>query len=132
LEFFFHLSQRSVGLLEVYTLRKAATFNPYFSLGLQMLISSFILFFYWCNWNWSQFNVNSSNFMVVHCLPCNYRIRIVFIAYIYMLQNLPAEINSIYAYINNCGSSVGALIFGEALTMVIAIGGGITILVCIW
>jgi drug/metabolite transporter (DMT)-like permease len=29
--------------LEVYTLRKAATFNPYFSLGLQMLISSLIL-----------------------------------------------------------------------------------------
>jgi hypothetical protein len=41
LEFFFHLSQQSVGLLEVYTLRKAAL--PYFSLGLQMLISSLIL-----------------------------------------------------------------------------------------
>jgi hypothetical protein len=27
---------------------------------------------------------------------------------------------------------LGALILGEALTMVIAIGGGITILVCIW
>jgi hypothetical protein len=37
--------------LEVYTLRKAATFNPYFSLGLQMLISSLILCRYWCNWN---------------------------------------------------------------------------------
>jgi drug/metabolite transporter (DMT)-like permease len=57
--------------------KKAATFNPYFSLGLQMLISSLILLLYWCNWNWSQFNVNS-NFMVVHCLPCNYRIYIVF------------------------------------------------------
>jgi drug/metabolite transporter (DMT)-like permease len=29
--------------LEVYTKKKAATFNPYFSLGLQMLLSSFIL-----------------------------------------------------------------------------------------
>jgi drug/metabolite transporter (DMT)-like permease len=51
-----------------------------------------------------------------------------FIAYIYMLQNLPAEINSIYAYINPIVAVLlGALIFGEALTMVIAIGGGITI-----
>jgi drug/metabolite transporter (DMT)-like permease len=45
-----------------------------------------------------------------------------------MLQNLPAEINSIYAYINPIVAVLlGALIFGEALTMVIAIGGGITI-----
>jgi drug/metabolite transporter (DMT)-like permease len=44
-----------------------------------------------------------------------------------MLQNLPAEINSIYAYINPIVAVLlGALIFGEALTMVIAIGGGIT------
>jgi drug/metabolite transporter (DMT)-like permease len=51
-----------------------------------------------------------------------YRIYIVFIAYIYMLQNLPAEINSIYAYINPIVAVLlGALIFGE-LTMVIAIG----------
>jgi drug/metabolite transporter (DMT)-like permease len=63
---------------EVYTPRKAATFNPYFSLGLQMLISSLILLPLLVQLELSQFNVNSSNFMVVHCLPCNYRIRIVF------------------------------------------------------
>jgi drug/metabolite transporter (DMT)-like permease len=60
-------------------------------------------------------NVNSSNFMVVHCLPCNYRIYIVFIAYIYM-QNLPAEINSIYAYINPIVAVLlGALILEKHL-----------------
>jgi hypothetical protein len=32
-----------LGFGSLYTKKKAATFNPYFSLGLQMLLSSFIL-----------------------------------------------------------------------------------------
>jgi drug/metabolite transporter (DMT)-like permease len=54
-----------------------------------------------------------------------------FIAYIHAKSS--AEINSIYAYINPIVAVLlGALIL-EKLTMVIAIGGGITIfLVCIW
>jgi hypothetical protein len=99
--------------LEVYTLRKAATFNPYFSLtNADFKLDSLPLL---VQLELSQFNVNSSNFMVVHCLPCSYRIRIVF-TYIYMLQNLPAEINSIYAYINSIVAVLlGALIFEKHL-----------------
>jgi drug/metabolite transporter (DMT)-like permease len=70
----------------------------------------------------SQFNVNST----ISWWSIAYLVIIgsvlSFIAYIYMLQNLPAEINSIYAYINPIVAVLlGALIFGEALTMVIAI-----------
>jgi drug/metabolite transporter (DMT)-like permease len=51
-----------------------------------------------------------------------------FIAFIYMLQKLPPEINSIYAYINPIVAVLlGAIIFGEQLTIVIAIGGAVTL-----
>ena len=53
---------------------------------------------------------------------------LTFIAFIYMLQKLPPEINSIYAYINPIiAVLLGALVFGEPLTIAIAIGGGITL-----
>ena len=113
----------------LYTKKKAATFNPYFSLGLQMLISSFILF---AVTGATGTGVNLMSIPAISWWSIAYLVIIgsvlSFIAYIYMLQNLPAEINSIYAYINPIVAVLlGALIFGEALTMVIAIGGGITI-----
>jgi hypothetical protein len=37
--------------------------------------------------------------LVVYCVFSHYRVY-NFIAYIYMLQKLPPEINSIYAYVN--------------------------------
>ncbi|KLT67631.1 EamA family transporter, partial [Flavobacterium sp. ABG] len=53
---------------------------------------------------------------------------LTFIAFIYALQNLPAEINSIYAYINPIVAVIlGTIIFGESLTTAIAIGGGVTL-----
>jgi drug/metabolite transporter (DMT)-like permease len=53
---------------------------------------------------------------------------LTFIAYIYALQNLPAEINSIYAYINPIiAVLLGAYIFGEPLSLAIAVGGTITL-----
>jgi drug/metabolite transporter (DMT)-like permease len=54
---------------------------------------------------------------------------LTFIAFIYALQHLPAEINSIYAYINPIiAVLLGAYIFGEPLTFSIAVGGIITLL----
>jgi drug/metabolite transporter (DMT)-like permease len=113
----------------LYTKKKAATFNPYFSLGLQMLISSLILF---AVTGATGTGVNLMSIPSISWWSIAYLVIIgsvlSFIAYIYMLQNLQAEINSIYAYINPIVAVLlGALIFGEALTMVIAIGGGITI-----
>jgi drug/metabolite transporter (DMT)-like permease len=45
-----------------------------------------------------------------------------------MLQNLPADISSVYAYVNPIVAVLlGAIIFREPLTLAIAIGGGITL-----
>lgn len=113
----------------LYTRKKAASFNPYFSLGLQMLISSILLL-----------SITSATGTAVNItdIPANswwalgYLTIIgsvlTFIAFIYMLQRLPAEISSIYAYINPIVAVLlGAMIFDEPLTIAIAIGGGITL-----
>jgi drug/metabolite transporter (DMT)-like permease len=53
---------------------------------------------------------------------------LTFIAFIYALQKLPAEINSIYAYINPVVAVIlGAIMFGEPLTLHIAFGGFIVL-----
>lgn len=54
---------------------------------------------------------------------------ISFIAYLYALQHLPTEQASIYAYINPVVAVLlGAIIFGEKLTLFIAIGGAVALL----
>jgi drug/metabolite transporter (DMT)-like permease len=113
----------------LYTRKKAASFNPYFSLGLQMLISSFVSL---------SFIGATGTGINIRSIPANswwaigYLVIIgsvlTYIAYIYMIQRLPAEISSLYAYINPIVAVLlGAIIFGEPLTMAIAIGGGVTL-----
>ncbi len=113
----------------LYTRKKAASFNPYFSLGLQMLISSvFIL----------AVTEATGTGVTIASIPANswwaiaYLVIIgsilTFIAFIYALQKLPPELTSIYAYINPIVAVLlGSLIFGETLTMAIAMGGGVTL-----
>jgi drug/metabolite transporter (DMT)-like permease len=113
----------------LYTKKKAASFNPYFSLGLQMLISSFITL---AVVGATGTGVNISSIPANSWWAMGYLVIIgsvlTFIAFIYMLQRLPPEINSIYAYINPIVAVLlGAIIFGEPLTMAIAIGGTITL-----
>ena len=113
----------------MYTRKKAASFNPYFSLGLQMLISSFITL---ALIGATGTGVNISSIPANSWWAIGYLVIIgsvlTFIAYIYMIQRLPAEINSIYAYINPIVAILlGAIIFGEPLTMAIAIGGAVTL-----
>ncbi len=113
----------------MYTRRKAASFNPYFSLGLQMLISSFITL---AIIGATGTGVNISSIPANSWWAIGYLVIIgsvlTFIAYIYMIQRLPAEINSIYAYINPIVAILlGTIIYGEPLTMAIAIGGAITL-----
>jgi drug/metabolite transporter (DMT)-like permease len=53
---------------------------------------------------------------------------ITFSIFIYSLQHLPPEVSSIYAYINPIVAVLlGAVIFGESLTLSIAIGGAVTL-----
>lgn len=113
----------------LYTKKKAASFNPYFSLGLQMLISSFITL---SVVGGTGTGVNISSIPANSWWAMGYLIIIgsvlTFIAFIYMLQRLPPEINSIYAYINPIVAVLlGAIIYGEPLTTAIAIGGSITL-----
>ena len=114
----------------LYTKKQAANFNPYFSLGLQMLISGIALFAFanlsgnavpltqvpWQSWA-------AISYLVV------FGSIITFIAYLYALQNLSTEQVSIYAYINPVVAVLlGSIIFNERLSMFIAIGGTVTIL----
>ncbi len=113
----------------LYTKKHAANFNPYFSLGLQMLISSAALF-----------GVSSAtgNTVSLADIPASswgaiaYLVVIgsmlTFIAYIYSLQRLPTSLASLYAYVNPVVAVLlGAVIFHEKLNIYIAIGGAVTI-----
>jgi drug/metabolite transporter (DMT)-like permease len=113
----------------LYTRKKAASFNPYFSLGLQMVISSTILL---AITGATGTGVSITAIPAISWWAIGYLTIIgsvlTFIAFIYALQNLPAHISSVYAYINPIVAVLlGALIFGEPLTVAIAIGGGITL-----
>ena len=114
----------------LYTKKKAASFNPYFSLGLQMMISSLFLF--------ALIGATGATIPLSE-IPANswwsigYLVIVgsvlTFVAFIYALQKLPAEVNSIYAYINPIVAVIlGAIIFGEPLTLLIAIGGIIVLI----
>lgn len=113
----------------LYTKKKAASFNPYFSLGLQMFISSILLFAY----NGATgTSVNLNAIPAISWWSIAYLVVfgsvLTFIAFIYALQNLPAEISSVYSYINPIIAVIlGAVIFGEVLNAAIAIGGGVTL-----
>jgi len=113
----------------LYTKKQAANFNPYFSLGLQMMISGIFLSIFtnlihkavpltaipWQSWA-------SIGYLVI------FGSVISFIAYLYALQNLSAEQASLYAYINPVVAVLlGWLIFSEKLTVFIAIGGAVAL-----
>lgn len=114
----------------LYTKQQAAAFNPYFSLGLQMLISGILT---------SVIAIASGQTVPMQDIPWQswtaiaylaiFGSVISFIAYLYALQRLPTEQVSIYAYINPIVAVVlGSLIFDEKLTIFIIAGGAITLL----
>jgi drug/metabolite transporter (DMT)-like permease len=114
----------------LYTKKQAANFNPYFSLGLQMLISGIAL---------STFTGVTGNAIPLTTIPWEswaaigylviFGSLVAFIAYLYALQNLPTEQASIYAYINPIVAVLcGWIVFGEKITLYIAIGGLVTLL----
>lgn len=114
----------------IYTKKHAVNFNPYFSIGLQMVISGITLTFVaygsgdtirvgaipWQSWA-------AIGYLVI------FGSVISFIAYLYALQNLSTEQASLYAYINPIVAVLlGWLLFSEKLTMFIAIGGLVALL----
>ena len=114
----------------LYTKKQAVNFNPYFSLGLQMIISGIVLY---------SFSSATGRAIALTAIPWQswaaiaflviFGSLIAFICYLYALQNLPTEQASIYAYINPIVAVIlGSLIFDERLTVYLAIGGLVTLL----
>jgi len=114
----------------LYTKRQAVHFNPYFGLGLQMVIGGIVLYSYsaargaaipltsipWQSWA-------SIAYLVI------FGSLIAFVCYLYALQNLPTEQASIYAYINPMVAVIlGSLLFDEKFTIYLGIGGAVTLL----
>ncbi len=114
----------------LYTKRQAVNFNPYYGLGLQMIISGIVLY--------SVSSVTGravaltaipwQSWMAIAYLVI-FGSLIAFVCYLYALQNLPTEQASIYAYINPIVAVVlGSIVFDEKLTVYLAIGGIVTLL----
>ncbi len=119
----------------LYTKKQAAYFNPYFSLGLQMLISgiSLSVFTQVANTPHLKTAIAFNEIPWQSWAAIGYLVifgsLIAFICYLYALQNLPTAQASIYAYVNPMVAVLcGWIIFNEKLTMFIAIGGLVTIL----
>ena len=113
----------------VYTKQKAASFNPYFSLGIQMFLSSILVFAYT---GATGISVPLNEIPAISWWSIAYLVIfgsvLTFIAFIYALQHLPASISSVYSYINPIiAVLLGAIIFGETLNAAIAIGGSVTL-----
>jgi drug/metabolite transporter (DMT)-like permease len=114
----------------LYTKKQASYFNPYFSLGLQMVISGIVLY---------SFSSATGRAIALTAIPWQswaaiaylviFGSLIAFVCYLYALQNLPTEQASIYAYINPIVAVVlGSIVFDERLTVYLAIGGLVTLL----
>ncbi len=114
----------------LYTKKQASFFNPYFSLGLQMVISGIVLY---------AFSTATGRAVPITAIPWQswaaiaylvvFGSLIAFIAYLYALQHLPTEQTSLYAYINPLVAVLlGWLIFHEKLTIFIGIGGLVVLL----
>jgi Permeases of the drug/metabolite transporter (DMT) superfamily len=113
----------------LYTKQQAINFNPYFSLGFQMLFSGIIVLLFA---EAAGQTTNISDIPASSWLAISYLVVVgsifTFVAYIYSLQHLPTALASIYAYINPLVAVLlGAMLVNEKLTMFIAIGGAITI-----
>ncbi|MBS1600172.1 MAG: EamA family transporter [Bacteroidetes bacterium] len=113
----------------LYTKQLAKEFNPYFSIGLQMLISGILLFSISAaaGWNIPMSQIPAKSWIAIGYLVIFGSV-ISFMAYLYALQNLPTAQVSIYAYINPIVAVIfGSLLFGEKITIFIGIGGLITL-----
>ena len=113
----------------LYIKKQAQHFNPYFSLGFQMLISGIVLL---TGIHFTGNDISLSSITPFSWWSIAYLIVFgsifTFVAYIYSLQYLPTALASVYAYINPIVAVLlGALLVGEKLTMFIAIGGATTI-----
>ncbi|ULQ51241.1 DMT family transporter [Flavihumibacter fluvii] len=114
----------------IYTKKQALVFNPYFSIGLQMLISGVAL----TGVAWGSGNhipltqIPAISWMAIAYLAVFGSV-FAFMAYLYALQNLPTEQASIYSYINPViAVLLGSWLYNEPLNGYIITGVLVAIL----
>ena len=113
----------------LYTKKQAVNFNPYFSIGLQMVISGVVLF---SGTHALGYAIPLSAIPMESWIAIAYLVLagsvIAFMAYLYALQHLPTEQVSLYAYINPVVAVLLAwILLNEKLTAYIVIGMLITL-----
>lgn len=113
----------------IYTKAFAALFNPYHSIGWQMLISGLTLSLLaevsGQTIPWREVRLYTWSAILFLVIVSSI---IAFIAYLYALQKLPTGIVSLYAYVNPIVAVLsGSLITGEPLTVLIMTGSLITL-----
>ena len=114
----------------LYTKKQAANFNPYFSIGLQMVISGLVLFggSHALGYAIPLTAIPAASWIAIAYLVSAGSV-IAFMAYLYALQHLPTEQVSLYAYINPVVAVLlGWLWLNEKLTGLIVGGMMITLL----
>jgi len=108
----------------IYTKKHATGFNPYFSMGLQMLISGLILTILTCvtGDRISVATIPWQSWSAIAYLVL-FGSLVGFITFVYALQHLTTEQSSIYSYINPIVAVLlGWILFGEMLTPFIIAG----------
>ena len=113
----------------LYTKQQATRFNPYFSLGFQMLISgsTLLIISYSTNNAIGLTAIPATSWWAIGYLVIFGSV-ITFAAYLYSLQHLPTALASVYAYINPIVAVIlGGLLLNEKLSLFIAAGGAITL-----
>lgn len=113
----------------LFTQKEMHNFNPYFGLGIQMLISG--VFLYIVSYATGKVvplsEINQQSWLSLLYLVVIGSV-ITFAAYVYTLKHLPIEIASIYAYMNPVVAVImSSFIFKDKITGGIFIGGLVTL-----
>lgn len=133
--FLFGVFLSSVAMLSwsagtIFIARNKLEINPYYGIGWQMLISSFILF---------VIAQTTQPVIPMHAIPVKVWLVIgylvlfgsltAFVAFIYSMKKLPAAVASLYAYINPLIAMIGGyFILNEKLSINILWGSGVTLI----
>ena len=113
----------------IFIVRNKVNMNPYYAIGWQMLIGSFILFIAAHTF---QPAVPLAAITTKSWLAITYLVLagslLAFVAFIYSMKKLPAAVSSLYAYINPLVAMVAAyFVVDEKLTMNILWGAIVTL-----
>jgi drug/metabolite transporter (DMT)-like permease len=113
----------------IFTKRAAKSFNPYFSICLQMIISGLLMLLVaTATGNWIPLDrIPMLSWIDISYLAIFGSI-LAFLTFLYALQHLSTEQVSIYAYLNPIVAVIlGSVFFNEKFTLFIGIGGLITL-----